>query len=139
MGMTYGKAISTLESETQETIEAPVMLEAIDKILSMATINAVNKNALMNAVRFLRNHVKEQEPRVLTLEETLKANPVWFETYGSISPAIIDHEESTAGFCVIVFGIEDNWNDYRIDRYNKTWRCWTARPTKEQSKAVKWE
>jgi len=55
--MTYGKAISTLESQTQETVEASVMLEAIDKILSMATINAVNKDALLNAVRFLRNHV----------------------------------------------------------------------------------
>lgn len=59
MGMTYGKAISTLESETQEAVEASVMLEAIDKILSMKTINAVNKDALLNAVRFLRNHVNE--------------------------------------------------------------------------------
>lgn len=57
--MTYGKAISMLESETQETVEASVMLKAIDKILSMATIINVNKNALFNAVMFLRNHVNE--------------------------------------------------------------------------------
>ena len=65
--MTYGKAISTLESEMQETVEASVMLEAIDKILSMKTINATSKDSLMNAVRFLRNQVnellKEQEPK----------------------------------------------------------------------------
>lgn len=82
--------------------------------------------------------LKEQEPRVLTLEEALKANPVWFETHGLVSPAIIDHGESKAGFCVIVFG-EDNWNDYPISQYNKTWRCWTSRPTDEQRKAVKWD
>lgn len=67
MGMTYGKAISILESQAQETVETPVKLEAIDKILSMKTINAISKDSLMNAVRFLRNHVnelmKEQEPK----------------------------------------------------------------------------
>lgn len=57
--MTYGKAISILERETQGTVEAPVMLEAIDKVLSMARIISVNKNVLMNAVRFLRNHVND--------------------------------------------------------------------------------
>lgn len=79
-----------------------------------------------------------QEPRAITPEEVLKANPVWFETHGLISPAIIDHGESKAGFCVIVFGA-DNWNDYPIDQYNKTWRCWTARPTEEEKRAVKWD
>ena len=29
----------------------------------------------------------------------------------------------------------DEWED----RYNKTWRCWTSRPTAEQREAVKWD
>lgn len=81
--------------------------------------------------------LKEQEARVLTLEEVLKANPVWFETHGLLLPAIIDHEESKAGDCVIVFG-EFDGSYYPINRYNKTWRCWTARPTDEQRMAAKW-
>ena len=86
----------------------------------------------------LRKLLKEQEPRVLTLEEVLKANPVWFETHGLLLPAIIDHEESKAGDCVIVFG-EFDGSYYPINRYNKKWRCWTARPTDGQRTEVKWE
>ena len=34
------------------------------------------------------------------------------------------------------------YHDIRIfecDEYNRTWRCWSARPTDEQRKAVKWD
>ena len=141
--MTYGKAISILESKAQETVEASVMLEAIDKILSMATINAVNKNALMNAVRFLRNHVnellKEQEPRVLTLEEVTGGGECWIES-----------KNGACGYCdcylcegreaVEVWRCMEQQPSYvPWFTYGKVWRCWTARPTDEQRKAVKWE
>ena len=112
----------TLEAKADMCIGAGKM-----KMLSFA-------NACSGALELL----KEQEPRVLTLEEVLKANPVWFETHGLLLPAIIDHEESKAGDCVIVFG-EFDGSYYPINRYNKTWRCWTAKPTDKQRTEVKWE
>ena len=28
---------------------------------------------------------------------------------------------------------------FECEEYNRTWRCWTKRPTDEQRKTVKWE
>ena len=99
--------------------------------------NGVSMLKTLDEARDALELLKEQEPRVLTLEEVLKANPVWFETHGLLLPAIIDHEESKAGDCVIVFGVFDG-SYYPINRYNKTWRCWTARPTDEQRERIPW-
>ena len=112
--MTYGKAISTLESETQETVEASVMLEAIDKILSMATIIAVNKNALMNAVRFLRNHVNE----LLKEQE-------------AVEPKLVGVNTWTCGKCGALLGWEDfTQSGLELVKYKFCPEC---------GKAVKWE
>ena len=97
--------------------------------------NGVSMLKTLDEARDALELLKEQEPRVLTLEEVLKANPVWFETHGLLLPAIIDHEESKAGDCVIVFG-EFDGSYYPINRYNKKWRCWTARPTDEQREGI---
>lgn len=99
--------------------------------------NGVSMLKTLDEARDALELLKEQEPRVLTLEEVLKANPVWFETHGLLLPAIIDHEESKAGDCVIVFG-EFDGSYYPINRYNKKWRCWTARPTDEQREGIPW-
>ena len=56
--MGYGQAIEVLDNfEDGEWTEDDVM-KAIDKILSMETINAVKKDLLLKAVRFLRQRVE---------------------------------------------------------------------------------
>lgn len=65
--------------------------------------------------------LKAHEPRVLTLEEAEKAEVCWLEQRG-YEPYVTDDA--------------DTWNP---EIYGKAYRCWSAMPTDEQRKAVKWE
>lgn len=88
--------------------------------------------------------LKTQEPRVLTLDEvkglqSLKDGAVWIETLGgAMFPALPEISMSHISYFVAI-----PFNSYRSwvedEYYNKTWRCWTFRPTKEQMEEVKWD
>ena len=91
--------------------------------------------------------LKEQEPRVLTLDE-VKAYPtneaLWFEgkTFIPVLPDCRAEQryENQLGVEVI-----DTFYDFPLwfDSYNLGykfgWRCWSSRPTQEQREAVKWD
>ena len=83
--------------------------------------------------------MKENEPRVLTLEEAEQAMTVWGEINGhgfETMPLLLDRIEGSkvrfvsrgVGWC-----IEADKKDYA-----KGWRCWSARPTDEQREATPW-
>jgi hypothetical protein len=76
------------------------------------------------ALNAVINALKAQEPRILTADE-MKAwdKDVWIEDFDE--DKVIALDESVAGFAVACM------------RGKK--RCWTARPTEEQRKAVPWE
>ena len=85
--------------------------------------------------------MKGQEPRVLTLEEVQNDCPdyVYVETKGGwIECAVMNCGESNKDFGYFVYGIDEyfvlSWKNYWAK-----WRCWTAMPTGEQRKAVKWD
>lgn len=92
--------------------------------------------------------LKFQQPRVLTAGEirSLSGCPAWRETKNSRQKLyqgwVLLYEIQTGmGITGERFGITEpngrmSW--YRIDDYGKTWRCWSARPTDEQRKAVAW-
>lgn len=80
--------------------------------------------------------LEAQEPRVLTLDEALEADVCWLEISGSdrVSPCRIG-------------GVNDFFSIRRFDqtpevcaKKNYGWllRCWSARPTDAQRKAVRW-
>ena len=83
--------------------------------------------------------LKEQQPRVLTLEEVPDAVFCYLEykAYGTIEPAIFGEVDTddTVAFTTL----EDGKDYLDISDYCKAWRCWTAMPTDEQRKAVAWE
>lgn len=59
--MTYGEAIHYCEYINSETIPEELKLQAIEKLLSMATLNAVNKDILIGVIRwFFENCVEEE-------------------------------------------------------------------------------
>ena len=83
--------------------------------------------------------LKEREPRVIDISEiyTAKKLDVWFEDKSEniVHPLMLIETEmtnksQTAFFYPMLVR--------PIKAYGKTWRCWTARPTDEQRKAVKW-
>ena len=65
--------------------------------------------------------LRDQEPRVLTLEEAKKAEVCWLEQRGYEPYATDD---------------ADTWNP---EVYGKVYRCWSLMPTDEQRKAIKWD
>ena len=95
-----------------------------------------------NAIQNLQAKLKVQEPRVMTLDETIASceNPVWLEE---------NTLQGSYGAWGVVKGVREKYNAVTIGgvrfgywpraKYNISWRCWTERPTEEQRKAVKWE
>ena len=89
--------------------------------------------------------LKEQEPRVLTLEEikklqSLRDGAIWLETFEDnvVYPALPEISLQNVTYLVAIpFRDYRDWlnNEY----YGKTWRCWTSHPTKEQREATPWE
>ena len=87
--------------------------------------------------------LREQEPRVITLEKIQSGTVevAWLECS--------DKEEVRAGLWFkrinesedegIIIHVLDGFEGLRTAVYGKTWRCWTARPTDEQRKAVPWD
>lgn len=92
------------------------------------------------------------EARVLTLEEVRACSPhkewLWLE-----EPACncIDGSRGSAMICAQLMEINewgiacalpneryDDSIDFGFAHYNKTWRCWSSRPTDKQREAVPW-
>ena len=92
--------------------------------------------------------LKEQEPRVMTLEEVKGMKRLTICAVEQRSKVIKTTFNAEYGGIVTIgnenfldFGLYGDTNRYRRTeaRYGKTWRCWTSRPTDEQIQAVKWD
>lgn len=93
--------------------------------------------------------LKEQEPRVMTLGDVRRDHDrvLWIECDDSKTQSIGQYRGQVCWhdrhigkwerFTTIGFA-----NDYlhrETEKYGKTWRCWSARPTPEQMRETKWE
>lgn len=86
--------------------------------------------------------LKEQEPRVLTLEEVKNLDDhdvVYLETTigDPINPAIYQPDNGDDDYACIV----STWSKsgfYSWSTYGKEWRCWSAKPSDEQMEATPW-
>lgn len=87
--------------------------------------------------------LKEQEPRVLTLEEIRSGTMevAWIEDAdkAEVIPGIWFRLSNEGGDEAVDIHIRDGFVGARLEVYGKLWRCWTSRPTDEQRKAVKWD
>ena len=115
-------------------------MTAIEHIAYAPTHNSITKAMMLDVIRYL---LTAQQPRVLTLEEALGLDEdlCWIEinvdgadrNFGRwndlyVAPDGISIVSEWAG--------QKNYLD--AERYGKTWRCWTAKPTDEQRKATPW-
>lgn len=80
--------------------------------------------------------LKKQEPRVMTLEETGKADISWLEVkdMNRVMPCRIRYSD---GWFIKLF--EGSPERFAESEYGTELRCWTSRPTGEQRKAVAWD
>lgn len=94
--------------------------------------------------------LREQEPRLMTLDEVIR--------HYSLPPVFVDDLSAQEDYLEDIaplyfdFPVADSFavhwrGDHSVSRYlddwkasyGEKWRCWTARPTDEQRKAVKWD
>ena len=79
----------------------------------------------------------------MTLDEIVKnggEEPIYLECPDlvGVMPVIYQPDDFEDGY----LGFSGSWRNsgyYHGMNYGKTWRCWTARPSDEQRKAVKWD
>lgn len=124
------------------------MNENIESVLATLDVFRTNDEMTYSAYSTLHDEIslldglmKEQEPRVLTLKEVQNDCPdyVYIEWNGYCICCIKDEGESNKSVGYFVYGIEGDYFQFLWYTYGVIWRCWTAMPTDEQRKAVKWE
>ena len=103
--------------------------------------------AIDTAVRAMRL-LRDQKPRLMQLSEIMeiyKTDPshVWpYNTppylYIQEHPHVRNSSESWAAWREIRDIIEGELFGHTAQSYGKTWRCWTAKPTREQMEATPW-
>lgn len=102
--------------------------------------------------------LKDNEPRVLTLDEVMAISTQNFNQMRNENTRLIWSEERNANTLNIAkptyydFELEDSeekpiilnyigtdfFDNFNPSTYGKDWRCWSAKPTKEQMESVKW-
>lgn len=84
--------------------------------------------------------LKEKQPRVLTLEEVKQADVVWNEwtsVDGYVESMLFYRIDSDGD---LMFAERTGATIYfSPSEYNKSWRCWSARPTAEQMEQTGWD
>ena len=94
-----------------------------------------------NMIRAALALLREQEPRVLDWNEIGTVDgAVWLEDRGEneVVPGLVMQMHSAVNLDIKKDGKLRTASASRSD-YGEGWRCWTARPTEEQRKAVKWD
>lgn len=88
--------------------------------------------------------LKEYQPKVLIMEDVPKYDVVWMETdKDEIFPALVNgatgDPKSKLHYFIHLYGVDGYIVGFPVFLYNRTWRCWTERPTEKQRKAEPWK
>ena len=82
--------------------------------------------------------LKEQEPRVLALEEIHRGMAVWLEDVDK-ADVMLAIGGSSAGAAKCFITEKDMSITPKDAEYGIRWRAWTQKPTDEQREKVKWD
>ena len=98
-------------------------------------------NLPVRMIEDIRDLLKAQEPRVMTLDEVKMLDSDYYYLESMRSPGKELREIVGAYGLTCVTWPSITWARQTLgdSGYGKTWRCWTSRPTDEQREAVKWE
>ena len=115
-------------------------MTAIEHIAYAPTHNSITKAMMLDVIRYL---LTAKQPRVMTLDEVIHSgnDMMWIETKCAKPPHFM--LEPTSPYT----DNDERWYSVSFQSghvrskglYGRQWRCWTARPTEEQRKAVKWD
>lgn len=127
-------------------IDADALKKAIMEIKLISPSSVLLKGVFLRVLDE-QPTIRSDEPRVMTLEEVLTANKPFFIEKPSNEDGdkewrgwgVVDTEDREAG--TIMFAVIGKSQRLLCDveTMGEYFRCWTARPTDEQRKAVKWD
>jgi len=123
--------------------------EAIEKVLNTLDVLRTNDEITYSAYSMLHDEIsmlddllKEQEPRLLTLEEACVLDVCWLEwrRHGRkpVACRIIMRKDYAGDPMPVVHRFFEEPTGYSKKNYGKDWRCWSAKPTNEQRREAKW-
>ncbi len=85
--------------------------------------------------------------KVLPLEDTTRAEPMWLELR-KMGDFVFPLEQVQNGQKEIAWDMDEKENPiiyfpgnyaFSCDTYEKYWRCWNNKPTNEERKKVRWK
>lgn len=93
--------------------------------------------------------LREQEPRVLMLEDVHRDHDrvLWIEcddsktqNIGQYRGQVYWHDRRVGKWeRFVTIGFANDYLHRESEKYGKTWRCWTSRPTEEQRRKEAWD
>ena len=125
---------STLTSAWYQCVTCDSASPCIELPLSCAT-SKIEETTLAVALRHA-----EPENRVLTLEEVVRGEAMWYEERMRqvARVVILGYAQNEPGFTKLIGYL--GYGFYRRnDAYNDFWRCWLRKPTKEEMEGTPWE
>ena len=125
----------------RDTVMAALKCCALDDCDNCAyTETRCTSHLCADALRLLN------EPRVLEWSELVRmaeieSPPVWLEDYDKIHiiPALTVNSNALVMTKTLGFVLRWKRITVRSDDYGTRWRAWTAKPTEETRRAVKWD
>lgn len=126
-------------------IDADALKKAIIKYLCVKS-----ENNLLPAEKSIYNLIDEQptvepeQPKVLSKEDVAKHDVVWMETNkDEIFPVLVDgatgDPKSELHYFIHLYGVGGHIEGFPVFLYNRTWRCWTNRPTNNVRMNTPWK
>ncbi len=116
--------------------------EAMTKLLSSTNMENISAEAisLLCGSTLLREAPTISGARLLTLEEADKVSCTWVEISSNviIGPRLIRIVPVDITACMVYTFGADKPTCYNTCNYNRTWRCWSAKPTPEEQLKEKW-
>lgn len=112
------------------------VIEGLEYLITAYAFHCDDAECLGEAVKLL----KEQETKLLDADEIISGIIYWMEceNVSQVWPIEMHHIRNHH----LLNGPEweDDYGDvWKMPEYNKKWRCWSAKPTDEQRKVVKWD
>ena len=127
-------------------VDREKVIEGLEYLITAYAFHGDDAQCLGDAVELL----KEQEPRVLTLEKnqisiasSSLVNYTWVEEKDRPDvyiAMVVDYRHfSDIPRAMDIIRFHGGSKVVSGNDYGKTWRCWSERPTDEQRKEVKWD
>lgn len=128
------------------TIDADALIKALNELSVLHHYSGWVKATFLLTIDNMPT-IQPDTPRVMKMAEEVFAlrfdDVVYVEMYPTqaiVSAIVVDSIPWIKGElgCLQIRCLQEPLANMDFAWYGKTWRCWTARPTDEQRKAVKW-